>query len=65
MEIPQLPNSPERPDILQFKGLAEYNLKLYDSSIATLSQVEKISKERNDTTLLINAYSLIGDLYPP
>ena len=52
-----------KTDILQFKGLAEYNLKLYDSSIATLSQVEKISKERNDTTLLINAYSLIGDLY--
>jgi len=54
---------PGKTDMLQFKGLAEYNLKLYDSSIATLSQVEKISKERNDTTLLINSYSLIGDLY--
>jgi tetratricopeptide (TPR) repeat protein len=54
---------PGKTDMLQFKGLAEYNLKLYDSSIATLSQVEKISKERKDTTLLLNAYSLIGDLY--
>lgn len=54
---------PGKTDMLQFKGLAEYNLKLYDESIASIAQVEEISKARKDTTLLINAYSLIGDLY--
>jgi tetratricopeptide (TPR) repeat protein len=54
---------PGKTDMLQFKGLAEYNLKQYDSAIATISQVEKISAAKKDTTLLINAYSLIGDLY--
>lgn len=54
---------PGKTDMLQFKGLAEYNLKLYDESIATLSQVEQIARAKKDTTLLLNAYSLIGDLY--
>lgn len=51
------------PDLFQFKGMAEYNLGKYDAAIQTFLSQEKTVKKQKDTSLLLQIYSLVGDMY--
>ncbi len=53
----------ENPDILQLKGIAEYNNRKYDKAIETFLRLEKRAKAEKDTSLLLNIYSSVGDMY--
>ena len=43
--------------------MAEYNLNKYDQAIATFLSQEKAVRKEKDTTLLLQIYSLVGDMY--
>ena len=50
-------------DLFQFKGMAEYNLNKYDDAIKTFLSQEKAVRKQKDTALLLQIYSLVGDMY--
>ncbi len=50
-------------EFFQFKGFAEFNLGKYDQAIQTFLSQEKAVKKLKDTTLLLQIYSLVGDMY--
>ncbi|MBR4801520.1 MAG: tetratricopeptide repeat protein [Bacteroidales bacterium] len=51
------------PDLFQFKGMAEYNLGKYDAAIQTFLSQEKNVRKQKDSSLLLQIYSLVGDMY--
>lgn len=53
----------QAPDLFQFKGIAQYNLNKYDEAIATFLSQEKAVRKQKDTSLLLQIYSLVGDMY--
>ncbi|MBR2135870.1 MAG: tetratricopeptide repeat protein [Bacteroidales bacterium] len=51
------------PDLFQFKGFAEFNLKKFNAAINTFLSQEKAVKKLRDTSTLLQIYSLVGDMY--
>lgn len=50
-------------ELFEFKGMAEYNLQKYDDAIQTFLSQEKAVKKQKDTAMLLQIYSLVGDMY--
>ena len=50
-------------ELFQFKGFAEFNLKKFNAAINTFLSQEKAVKKQKDTSLLLQIYSLVGDMY--
>lgn len=50
-------------DLFQFKAFAELNLKKFNAAIQTLLSQEKAVKKLRDTSMLLQIYSLVGDMY--
>ena len=50
-------------DLFQFKGMAQHNLNKYDDVIQTFLSQEKAVRKQKDTALLLQIYSLVGDMY--
>ena len=47
----------------QLKGIAQYNLKKYDSAIETYLTAEADAKRAKDKVQLVEIYSAVGDMY--
>jgi tetratricopeptide (TPR) repeat protein len=54
---------PKDPDFLQLRGIARYRLKKYDQAIEAYKEMAAQAAIRKDTTSLITANSILGDLY--
>lgn len=53
---------PENKDFIQLLGIAQFQNKQNEEAIKTYSRLEEIALRENDTTNLLTAYSVIGDL---
>ena len=54
---------PKDPDFLQLRGIARYRLKEYDKAIEAYKEMANQAAIRKDTTAMITANSILGDLY--
>ncbi|MBO7562988.1 MAG: tetratricopeptide repeat protein [Bacteroidales bacterium] len=50
-------------ELFQFKAFAELNQKKFNAAIQTLLSQEKAVKKLRDTSMLLQIYSLVGDMY--
>lgn len=53
----------DRLNVVQLKGIAEFNVKRYEKAIETFLSMEKPAKAAKDTSLLLSVYSSVGDMY--
>ncbi len=54
---------PKHPDFVQLAGIARFKLKKYDKAIESYKEMASIALAKKDTTNLITANSILGDLY--
>ena len=54
---------PHNSDFIQLQGIARYQLKKTDLAIESYMELEKVARTKKDTTALIAACSLLGDLH--
>lgn len=54
---------PKDPDFLQLRGIARYRLQKYDKAIEAYKEMAAQAQIRKDTTAMITANSILGDLY--
>ena len=57
-----LADFPDNTDLYQLIGISQFRLKEIHEAIKTYKKIEKIAFENKDTSGIVNAYSLIGDL---
>lgn len=58
-----LGKSPDNTDFIQLRGIARHQLKQTDKAIQSYKELEKVAQEKRDTTSLIAACTLLGDLH--
>ena len=54
---------PKDPDFLQLRGIARYRLQKYDEAIEAYKEMAAQAAIRKDTTAMLTANSILGDLY--
>ena len=54
---------PKDPDFLQLRGIARYRQQKYDKAIEAYKEMAVQAATRKDTTAMITANSILGDLY--
>ncbi len=54
---------PGNTDFIQLRGIARYQMKQTDKAIQSYKDLEKAAQDKKDTTALIAACSLLGDLH--
>ncbi len=53
---------PDNMDFIQLKGIAQYRSNKLQDAIETYSELEKVALQKKDTTNILLAYSMMGDL---
>ncbi len=53
---------PDNMDFIQLKGIAQYQSNKLQDAIETYSELEKVALQKKDTTNILLAYSMMGDL---